>query len=248
MIRTVRAFILHRREVTESSLILTVFSDRSGKLALIAKGALREKSPFRGRLELFSLASITYYENRRRGLNILSDCAVIDPHAALRSSFHSFMAACFLAELVDMGTGIGAPSEGVYELLAESFSALPSFPDTEILKRRFELRLLSLLGYGLRLDSCLGCRRTDRPLHYFSDAAGGMLCNACSGRYRSVIGISAGTLAAFRYLAGNPIRATLRVKLDQTQASEAKEMLRRAILFYLERQPRTPFVAAQVGE
>jgi DNA repair protein RecO (recombination protein O) len=240
MIRTLQGFVIRRREITESSLVIAAFTDRAGKLALLAKGALRPKSPFLGRIELFTRAHLTYYENPRRGLNVLSECDVIDPHAGLRSSVPDFLLACSLAELVDMGTGIASRARGVFELLAETLAAIPTFPDRELLKRRFELRLLSLLGYSLQLSSCVSCRRGGQALRLFSAEAGGMVCDTCGPRNRGVVAVSAGTSALLKFLGNNPLRSAIGVTPDSVQAAEAREILRRAVLFYLERQPKVP--------
>ncbi|MCX6338677.1 MAG: DNA repair protein RecO [Candidatus Aureabacteria bacterium] len=239
MIRTVQGIILHRREVTESSLILTVFSDVAGKLDLLAKGARRSTSRFLGHLELFSLCSLTYYENLRRGINILSECDVIDPLLHLRADFSAFMAACYFAELVGMGTGLASSARTVFDLLKGAFSHLASLPDPSLLERYFELHLLSLLGYSLQVSVCVCCRKKERRPRFFSARAGGMVCDDCRGRHPGAMPISQGTLSTMRYLKARPIRSLPRVALTAQQSSELEEILRRAIVFYLEREPRS---------
>ncbi|MDD5556903.1 MAG: DNA repair protein RecO [bacterium] len=244
MIRTVRGVVIRRREVTESSLILTAFTDRAGRLTLLAKGARRAKSPFRGRLELFSLCDLTYYEHTRRGLNILRECAVVDPHAEFRTDVGLFITAASFAELVDMGTWPSPRGRGIFMLLTESLDAAAACPAAELLRRRFEIRFLSLLGYSLRLDACAACGSGSAPLERFSAAAGGMVCAACEPKDGGAITVSQGTRAALRYLRAGPPESAGRIALNAAQAAEAREVLRRAISFYLERSPRTPAAAS----
>lgn len=239
MIRTVQGIILHRREVTESSLILTVFSDGAGKLDLLAKGARRSTSRFLGHLELFSRCHLTYYENPRRGTNILSECEVIDPLLHLRSNFSSFVTACYFAELVEMGTGLASSARAVFDLLRGALSHLASLPAPALLERYFELHLLSLLGYALQMSVCVCCRKKERRPRFFSARAGGMVCDACRGRHSGALPISPGTLSTMRYLKATPIQSLARIALTAHQSSEMEGILRRAIIFYLECEPHS---------
>jgi len=239
MIRTVQGIILHRREVTESSLILTVFSDGAGKLDLLAKGARRSTSHFLGHLELFSLCHLTYYDNPRRGLNILSECEVIDPLLHLRSTFSSFVTACYFAGLVEMGTGLASSARAVFELLKGALCHLASLPDPAAVERYFELHLLSLLGYALQMRVCVCCRKKERRLRFFSAHAGGMVCDGCRGGHPGALPISQGTLSTLRYLRATPIRSLARIALTAQQLSEIEKILRRAIVFYLECEPHS---------
>lgn len=243
MIRTVHAIILRRREATESSLILTVFSDRAGKLDLLAKGARRRKSPFLGRLELFSLCHITYYDNPRRGINILSDCEVIDPLLHLRTDYTAFVTACHFAELVQAGTGLASHARPVFDLLKETLRRLAGPPSPLPLERYFEIHLLSLLGYSLQMSGCVSCRNEKKRSNCFSAHAGGMVCDSCRGKYMDAMLVSQGALSTMRYLKATPVRSLARVALTAQQSAELEGMLRRAIVFYFECEPRSLHVA-----
>ncbi len=238
MIHSVRGIILHRREATESSLILTAFSDRAGRISLLAKGARRRKSPFLGRVELFTRCALTYYESPRRGLNVLSECEVLDAFAPLRGDFSRFSIACRMAELVEIGTGRAARSAAIYGLLGDALGAACGDADPALLLACFEARLLTLLGYALRLDACATCHGTTGARRVFSAAAGGMVCWRCAPRHADGFAVTPGAAAFLRRLRSTPPAGGFRVKPNPQQAAEASEMLRRAIVFYLESRPR----------
>ena len=54
------AFILHARNYRETSQLLEAFTHIHGRIGLVAKGARRSKSPFRGALRLFQPLSISW--------------------------------------------------------------------------------------------------------------------------------------------------------------------------------------------
>lgn len=208
-----------------------------GKLNLLAKGARRKKSPFLGRVELFTRCALTYYENSRRGLNILSECDLVSPFAGLRTSVERFTSACYFARLVDSATRSGQAVRGIFELLDGAFGALDSSPDASLLARYFELRLLSLLGYSLRLDACARCARNTLPLHFFSAGGGGMICRTCGAMVGGAVAVSPGTLALTRSLAAAPLELVARIAMGRAQSRELKEILHRALRYHLEFEP-----------
>jgi DNA repair protein RecO (recombination protein O) len=53
MIETATGLIFRTRSLTETSLIVQWLTPHLGRLATVAKGARRVKSPFHGKLDLF---------------------------------------------------------------------------------------------------------------------------------------------------------------------------------------------------
>ena len=65
MIETASGLVLRTRPLTETSLIVHWLTPQSGRIATVAKGARRPKSPFRGKLDLFYLADFSFVRSRR---------------------------------------------------------------------------------------------------------------------------------------------------------------------------------------
>ena len=57
--------ILRTRLLTDTSLIVHWLTPDLGRLATVAKGARRPKSPFRGKLDLFYEADFSFARSRR---------------------------------------------------------------------------------------------------------------------------------------------------------------------------------------
>lgn len=49
-----RAFVLHRREYSENSLLVEFFTEHHGRITLLAKGARRARSPLKAVLQPFT--------------------------------------------------------------------------------------------------------------------------------------------------------------------------------------------------
>ena len=65
MIETATGLILRTRPLTETSLIVNWLTPDAGRIATVAKGARRTKSPFLGGLDLFYLADFSFSRSRR---------------------------------------------------------------------------------------------------------------------------------------------------------------------------------------
>ena len=76
--------------------------------------------------------------------------------------------------------------------------------DPALLLACFEARLLTLLGYALRLDACASCHGSTGARRVFSAAAGGMVCWRCAPRHADGFAVTPGAAAFLRRLRSTP--------------------------------------------
>jgi DNA repair protein RecO (recombination protein O) len=138
--------ILRTRLLTETSLIVHWLTRDFGRIATVAKGARRPKSPFRGKLDLFYLADFSFARSRRSELHTLREAVLIDTHEALRHELAWLKQASYCAALIEQTTETGTPLPGVFELLQGLLDHLPKRPAQPLTIFAFELKLLNELG------------------------------------------------------------------------------------------------------
>src|SRR5207302_4043038 len=80
MIESATGLILRTRPLTETSLIIHWLTPDLGRIATVAKGARRPKSPFRGKLDLFYLADFSFSRSRRSELHNLREVNLRELH------------------------------------------------------------------------------------------------------------------------------------------------------------------------
>ena len=83
MIETAAGLVLRTRPLTETSLIVHWLTPGLGRLATVAKGARRAKSPFRGKLDLFYLADFSFSRSRRSELHTLREVSLRETHSGV---------------------------------------------------------------------------------------------------------------------------------------------------------------------
>src|SRR5437870_10054846 len=146
MIETATGLVLRTRPLTETSLIVQWLTPSLGRIATVAKGARRAKSPFRGKLDLFYLADFSFNRSRRSELHTLCEVGLRETHAALRQELGYLQQASYCAALIEQVTETETPLPAVFELMIGFLEHLPGrLPEPQTIFA-FELKLLNELG------------------------------------------------------------------------------------------------------
>ena len=109
MIQTATGIILRTRPLTETSLIVHWLTPNFGRMATVAKGARRPKSPFLGKLDLFYLADFSFSRSRRSDLHILREVSLRETHGPLRQNLASLRQAAYAAAFIEQATETETP-------------------------------------------------------------------------------------------------------------------------------------------
>src|SRR6267142_4479830 len=150
MIETATGVVLRTRLLTETSLIVHWLTRDLGRVATVAKGARRPKSPFRGKLDLFYVADFSFSRSQRSELHNLREVGLRETHSFLRQELGHLQQASYCAALIEQATETDTPLPLVFDLMMGLVNHLPArSPEPQTLLA-FELKLLNELG--LRSD------------------------------------------------------------------------------------------------
>jgi DNA repair protein RecO (recombination protein O) len=138
--------ILHRRPWRETSLWLEVFTLDLGKVALLAKGARRRKQS--GALQPFQPLWLCW--RGKSELGALSAAEVCQPGFPLVGS--ALYCGLYLNELLCRLLKRYDPHPALYGAYLKTLADLSLGHELEACLRRFEVQLLTEIGYGLILD------------------------------------------------------------------------------------------------
>jgi len=146
MIENASGIILRTRPLTETSLIVHWLTPQLGRLAMVAKGARRPKSPFAGRLDLFYVADFSFSRSRASALHQLREVKVQATHDAIRGDIAKLQQAAYATTCLELATESDTPLPEIFALtrgFLKSLCEQPSVPQTVF---AFELKLLRELG------------------------------------------------------------------------------------------------------
>jgi len=166
-----KGYVLHTYPYRETSLILQVWTEKHGRLGLVAKGARRPKSASRAVLVAFQPLALDWFG--RGELRTLKTAEPSGPATPLGG--HSLLSAFYLNELLLKLTTRDDPHEGLFAAYDEAITSLRSISRSTVVPaeagiqyigppsararqegverilRRFELKLLQELGYAVEL-------------------------------------------------------------------------------------------------
>src|SRR5438445_7798788 len=96
--------ILRTYPLTETSLIVHWLTPDLGRIATVAKGARRPKSPFRGKLDLFYQADFSFARSRRSELHLLREVSLRETHPRIRQELACLRQVSYGAALLEQAT------------------------------------------------------------------------------------------------------------------------------------------------
>src|SRR5579863_5128154 len=146
MIENATGIILRTRPLTETSLIVHWLTPDLGRLATVAKGARRPKSPFQGKLDLFYGADFSFSRSQRSELHSLREASLRETHSAIRQDIFKLQQAGYAAALIEQTTESETPIPEIFELVRDFLKTLcATNPEPQTILA-LELKLLRELG------------------------------------------------------------------------------------------------------
>jgi len=156
MIHKDEGVVLRAARSGETSRLVTFLGRQSGKVRLLAKGALTEKSPLRGTLEPGNHVEVLYYFREGRTRYYAREVHVHSSLETGRDSLGRLGAALAVLELLDGVCYWESPEPRIVDLLLE-YLVCPAAEDPVFLFLVFELKLLAVLGAVPDFSACSVC-------------------------------------------------------------------------------------------
>lgn len=233
--RLVPAIVLHLRDYGEADLLVTFLTPTRGCLTGMAKHAKRSRRRFAHCLE--PLNRVDFFLAPSRGeLEFIQKGELVRSFPGLRQDLRRLGAAAVLAELSGLLAGPPGAYARIFFTLEEALGLLEAGAPADSLLPALLLRLLTLGGYGPRLESCLGCALEPAPPLYFSIPRGGVLCGACSrGAKGPVVPLHLGTLKLLRLAQSLPLNKLSRLRFPPQQRHQSLGMFKAFLRHHLGR-------------
>lgn len=142
------AFVLHTRPFSESSFMVELLTREHGRLIVLAKGARRAKSPWRGVLQAFQQLTVGW--SGKGEMPTLTQAELAGRYCWL--DYKSRVCGFYVNELVMALLQRHDPHKLLYDHYVALFEQLADNQRRELALRQFELSLLREIGYALILD------------------------------------------------------------------------------------------------
>lgn len=216
-----RAFVLHGRPYSETSLLLDMFTEGSGKIRVLAKGARSRRSNLKGCLQPFTPLLVRW--GGKGEVKTLRNAEAVS--LALPLSGATLYSGLYVNELLVRILDQGTAYPSLFFDYLHCLQALAGSTDSfEYALRRFELALLDQLGYSVDFLHCAG--------------SGEEIAENMTYRYREEKGFTASLIKDHLTFTGRDLMALAQREFsDPETLKAAKRFTRIALKPYLGNKP-----------
>lgn len=146
-----RGFVLHRREYSETSLLVDFFTEGHGRITLLAKGARRPRSPLKAVLQPFTPLLLRWSGKGELKILTKAESASLALPMTKYALYSGFYVNEILSRVLENHTAYP-------QLFQDYFSCILKLAregkQLEPTLRTFEFQLLQAVGYGLDFTHC----------------------------------------------------------------------------------------------
>ncbi|WP_010292575.1 DNA repair protein RecO [Clostridium senegalense] len=231
-----RGIVLKTQDYKENDKLVWLFTEKLGKVSLIAKGSRKGKSKLMSITLPFCYGEFVLYKGR--SMYILNEGKIIESFQDLLEDFEYLIYGSYLNELVDICCEDEQKEFFIFKDLITAFYLMKNkVVDLDILARAFELKILSHTGYGINLEECCICGNKINTSNYLSMQYYGMICNDCEKRY--VTQISTIAYNILKFLNKSELEKVPRIKVPQNAKKEIEQILSNIISANYTKRPKS---------
>ncbi len=138
--------ILRVRLLTETSLVVHWLTAEHGRIATVARGARRPKSPLRGKLDLFHAGELTFRRSRHSDLHQLGEVVLGETHPMLRRDWRRLTQASYGVAVLETATESDTPVPELWPVFTGFLNCVNAREPTSEPVLALELKVLEVLG------------------------------------------------------------------------------------------------------
>lgn len=237
---TTNALVLREVNYKESDKILTLFTEKEGKLTVSAHGCRKKDSPIASACQLLNWGEFTLYEFR--GMWSVKESASERLFDGIRGDLEKISLASYLLEVTEALAEEGQPDLSLLSVTLNCLHALDKLPvPLPQVKTAFEWRSMALAGYEPQIERCGVCFREKPNEPHIHLGEGTVHCAACRDKLGEGVSmpLTTSALAALRHIIWGPRKRLLAFRLDDEGMKRLGEASEAYLMTRLERGFRT---------
>lgn len=224
MLYRVEGIVIRSMDHGEGNRIITLCTDKSGKVGIMVRGAKKVKSRYAGLTQPFTHGEYVFYR-QNAGLGTLNQGEILESHFSLREELFLAAYASYACELLDRTLQEDEVGNFWFTQLKACLEGLESGKEPQIVIHLFEMKILQAAGYGPSLDSCISCGRQDES-PWVSGRLGGRLCNVCRHHDPAAMKLSPGAFKLLSLFERMDMRRLGNIDVKESTKGELKAVMR----------------------
>lgn len=241
--------VIAEKDMGDNDKLLTILTERYGKLMVIGKGVKSLKSRHMASCQLFSFAS---FGLRRRGnFYYITDSDLIENYYDIRNDIKKLSLSAYICDVVCYVTDENKRDDSILRLCLNTlFAIAKNIKPLKIIKACFELRLACECGFMPDVSSCSECGEIMPNSCTINILDGVFVCNRCreklfsanvenaffeNGHQKPMVNISLPVLMTMRYVINSEPEKFLSFNLSTDEWNCLEDACEKYLLNHLER-------------
>ncbi len=241
---------------------LTILTVERGKISVFARGARKPTSSLLACSQPFTFGEFTTYAGRNS--YTVTNAQVANYFQGMRDDLTKMYLGMYFCEFADYYTREGNDEREVLKLLYQSLRALESGKyDARLVRRIFELKMISLEGEAPLVQECVCCGAKENLTHFFM-RRDGVVCADCAGadlkypkaeavaanpfqQFPSMYQLSPSALYAMQYIVQTPSTKLFNFTLKDEALAELADVVEHYIKKHVNHEMKSLAVMEAMG-
>ncbi|HMR06578.1 MAG TPA: DNA repair protein RecO [Polyangiaceae bacterium] len=179
------ALVVGRVATGDADVIVTLFTEKLGRVSALARNAMRSQRRFGGALEPLHTVRVQLSERVGSELMHLRDAKLETARTGLLTDLRLMDAAGRALGYLRRAAPVHVPEPKAWQHTVSLLDLLESrsAPSPDAALAAYGMALLEIIGWGLELTACVGCGTVcpAGKTALIDPARGGIVCRACGG-------------------------------------------------------------------
>lgn len=236
MIYKTDAVVLRKNKISDSDVILTLFTRKLGKIRAVSKGGRKPKAKLSPASHIFVFGEFILVKGK--DLDKISSVHIHEAFYKIREDLSKLAYASYFSELCDTVIVEGATNNRLFDTLLKALSLITHKDDGfELIKLAFQLKLLDYSGFRPELSKCVSCGGIKFKRIGFDIHQGGLICDNCYAKYKTnTVFIDTTMVKLMNYILKTDIITISKIKLNPSTINKLNYIIDRYIQLHLERK------------
>lgn len=220
----VKGIVIRETTYKDNDKIITLLTDKLGKISCMAKGAKKNNSPILANCQYLVYSEFVLYKSKN--FYMVNSASIINMFYKFRVNFDKMECAFELTRIINLITDENEDTESVLKLFLNTIYVLENgIKSDKMVIPTFKIKLFAILGFSPNIAKCSQCGQVlinnDENLDfvYYDYVSNLFLCNNCiqNKDLRRYIKISGSTAIAIKYIIVSDIKKVFNFELKDYQ-------------------------------
>lgn len=232
---TVTGMVLSAQPVGEYDKRIVILTREKGKISAFVRGARRPGNSQMAGSRPFSFGEFDLFEGRSS--YTVEAMRIKNYFEELSEDLEGTVYGCYFLEFADYYARENADGSEIIKLLYQSLRALlkPALPN-ELVRRIFELKLMTINGEYPNVFACTSCNEENKEFHYFDFEKNGFVCSECIKSFPVAIKLMEATAYTLQYIISSTMEKLYTFTVKDEVFKELENIVDRELKRFVDRK------------